>query len=85
MTGAQLRWSARQASRAGFPLRNIFPRMDPGRRLPVDTRTWCRLAMSGNPTASELVWLPDDLYLTRTRFGDELIGIRTAFLSAGFR
>ncbi|MGA3562972.1 nucleotidyltransferase domain-containing protein [Melissospora conviva] len=43
---------------------------------------WCRLAMSGNPTASELVWLPDDLYLTRTRFGDELIGIRTAFLSA---
>ena len=43
---------------------------------------WCRLAMSGNPTASELVWLPDDLYLTRTGFGDELIGIRTAFLSA---
>jgi hypothetical protein len=30
----------------------------------------------------ELVWLPDDLYEARTPLGDELIGIRTAFLSA---
>ncbi|HEX5594775.1 MAG TPA: nucleotidyltransferase domain-containing protein [Micromonosporaceae bacterium] len=43
---------------------------------------YCRLALSGNPTATELVWLPDDLYETRTEFGDRLIEIRTAFLSA---
>ena len=44
---------------------------------------WCRLALGGNPTVSELVWLPEDLYEVRTELGDELIGIRTAFLSAG--
>ncbi|MER8220454.1 nucleotidyltransferase domain-containing protein [Streptomyces sp. NPDC094143] len=43
---------------------------------------WCRLALGGNPTAMELVWLPQDLYEVRTPLGDELIGIRTAFLSA---
>ncbi|GAB3144549.1 hypothetical protein GCM10027290_23120 [Micromonospora sonneratiae] len=43
---------------------------------------WCRLALSGNPTATELAWLPDDLYETRTELGDRLIAIRSAFLSA---
>ncbi|WP_441250932.1 nucleotidyltransferase domain-containing protein [Kitasatospora sp. McL0602] len=43
---------------------------------------WCRLALSCNPTAAELVWLPADLYETRTELGDELIGIRRSFLSA---
>lgn len=43
---------------------------------------WCRLALSCNPTASELVWLPDDLYEVRTPLGEELIGIRRSFLSA---
>ncbi|MGW6545263.1 nucleotidyltransferase domain-containing protein [Streptomyces massasporeus] len=43
---------------------------------------WCRLALGGNPTAMELVWLADDLYEVRTPLGDELIGIRTAFLCA---
>ncbi|MFE7594530.1 DNA polymerase beta superfamily protein [Kitasatospora sp. NPDC057512] len=43
---------------------------------------WCRLALSCNPTASELVWLPDGLYEVRTPLGDELVGLRTAFLSA---
>jgi uncharacterized protein len=43
---------------------------------------WCRLALGGNPTAMELVWLPDDLYEVRTGLGDELVGIRTCFLSA---
>lgn len=43
---------------------------------------WCRLALAGNPTVIELVWLPDDLYEIRTGLGDHLIGIRTAFLSA---
>ncbi|OXS35534.1 nucleotidyltransferase [Streptomyces sp. XY006] len=43
---------------------------------------WCRLALGGNPTAMELVWLPDELYEVRTPLGDELIGIRSSFLSA---
>jgi predicted nucleotidyltransferase len=42
---------------------------------------WCRLALNGNPTVMELVWLPDDLYDTRTDLGSALIGIRCAFLS----
>jgi len=44
---------------------------------------WCRLALSGNPTVMELVWLPDELYETRTALGDELIGIRDTLLGAG--
>ena len=43
---------------------------------------WCRLALGGNPTAMELVWLPAELYEVRTPLGDELIGIRTSLLSA---
>ncbi|MFE9095862.1 DNA polymerase beta superfamily protein [Streptomyces sp. NPDC007264] len=43
---------------------------------------WCRLALGGNPTVMELVWLPAELYEVRTPLGDELIGIRTSFLSA---
>ncbi|MGR6322371.1 nucleotidyltransferase domain-containing protein [Micromonospora soli] len=43
---------------------------------------YCRLALSGNPTATELMWLPDDCYETRTEFGERLIEIRRAFLSA---
>ncbi|MGF1430043.1 nucleotidyltransferase domain-containing protein [Kitasatospora sp. LaBMicrA B282] len=44
---------------------------------------WCRLALVGNPTVSELVWLPEELYEQRTPLGDELIGLRQHFLSAG--
>ncbi|MCZ4511794.1 nucleotidyltransferase domain-containing protein [Streptomyces sp. ActVer] len=47
-----------------------------------EARKWCRLALSGNPTVMELVWLPDELYEIRTPLGDELIGIRTTLLSA---
>lgn len=43
---------------------------------------WCRLALSCNPTVSELVWLPDELYEVRTPAGDELIGLRRSLLSA---
>ncbi|MFF8194986.1 DNA polymerase beta superfamily protein [Streptomyces bobili] len=43
---------------------------------------WCRLALGGNPTVTELVWLPDELYEVRTPLGDELLDIRTTFLSA---
>ena len=43
---------------------------------------WCRLALGGNPTVTELVWLPDALYEVRTPLGDELIAIRTTLPSA---
>ncbi|MDX3530025.1 nucleotidyltransferase domain-containing protein [Streptomyces sp. ID05-39B] len=43
---------------------------------------WCRLALGGNPTVTELVWLPDELYEVRTPLGDELMDIRETFLSA---
>lgn len=42
----------------------------------------CRLILSGNPTASEILWLPDDLYEVRTELGDDVIRIRCSFLSA---
>jgi predicted nucleotidyltransferase len=41
-----------------------------------------RLFLAGNPTAMELLWLPDDLYETRSSLGDEAIGLRSSFLSA---
>lgn len=44
---------------------------------------YVRLALAVNPTVTELLWLPDDLYETRSGHGDDLIGIRAAFLSAG--
>lgn len=47
-----------------------------------EARKWSKLALGGNPTVMELVWLPDDLYEVRTPLGDELIGIRQSFLSA---
>jgi predicted nucleotidyltransferase len=40
------------------------------------------LALGCNPTVSELMWLPADLYDVRTALGDDLIAIRAAFLSA---
>ncbi|GIM89706.1 nucleotidyltransferase domain-containing protein [Paractinoplanes toevensis] len=43
---------------------------------------YCRLALGGNPTVSELMWLPCDLYDIRTPLGDELVDLRYAFLSA---
>jgi predicted nucleotidyltransferase len=41
---------------------------------------WCRLALACNPTAMELVWLTD--HEAVTDLGEDLIGIRHAFLSA---
>jgi predicted nucleotidyltransferase len=40
------------------------------------------LLLAGNPTVNELLWLPAELYEVRTPLGDELIGLRRAFLSA---
>lgn len=42
---------------------------------------YAALALKVNPTITELMWLPRDLYETRTELGDALIGIRSAFLS----
>ena len=44
---------------------------------------FCRLALGVNPTVTELLWLPDDVYETVTPAGRELLGLRFAFLSAG--
>ena len=41
-----------------------------------------RLLLTANPTVTELLWLPENLYETRTPLGAELIDIRSAFLSA---
>ncbi|WP_341719828.1 nucleotidyltransferase domain-containing protein [Micromonospora sp. FIMYZ51] len=40
------------------------------------------LMLGGNPTVTEILWLPSDLYEVRTPLGDEMIAIRKAFLSA---
>jgi predicted nucleotidyltransferase len=54
---------------------------EPDRAL-HEAAKWCRLALSANPTVSELVWLPDELYEVRTPLGEELIALRSALLSA---
>lgn len=40
------------------------------------------LALKCNPTITELLWLPEDLYETRTLLGEKLISIRQSLLSA---
>ncbi|MGC4886613.1 nucleotidyltransferase domain-containing protein [Micromonospora sp. DT227] len=47
-----------------------------------EARKFALLCIGGNPTAFELLWLPDDLYEVRTALGDELIDLRSVFLSA---
>jgi uncharacterized protein len=47
-----------------------------------EARKFCRLVLGCNPTVTELLWLPDDLYEVRTRLGADLIAARSAFLSA---
>ena len=49
-----------------------------------EARKYCELALKCNPTVTELMWLPDELYEVRTALGGELIGIRTSFLSASY-
>jgi uncharacterized protein len=43
---------------------------------------WLRLAIGGNPTVTELVWLPEELYETVTDLGRELIELRSSLLCA---
>lgn len=45
-----------------------------------EARKFAVLALGGNPTVSELMWL--DSHDVKTTLGEELIGLRTAFLSA---
>lgn len=40
------------------------------------------LLLKSNPTVTEVLWLPDDLYETKTWWGEELIGIRQRLLCA---
>lgn len=47
-----------------------------------EARKMALLLLAANPTASELLWLPEELYELRTALGDELIGLRTEVLSA---
>jgi uncharacterized protein len=47
-----------------------------------EARKYCLLALAGNPTVGELMWLPADLYETMTPLGEALIERRAAFLSA---
>ncbi|MFV2172304.1 DNA polymerase beta superfamily protein [Actinomadura sp. LOL_016] len=43
---------------------------------------YATLCLNVNPTVTELMWLPDELYEARTSLGEQLIAIRSAFLSA---
>jgi hypothetical protein len=45
-----------------------------------EARKYARLALSGNPTVMELMWLSG--YEVRTELGDDLVSIRSAFLVA---
>src|ERR1044072_586656 len=42
---------------------------------------FCRLALAGNPTVTELLWLPSRLYEVRTPPGDGLIALGPGVLS----
>jgi predicted nucleotidyltransferase len=53
---------------------------EPSDRTLHEARKFCLLALGVNPTVTELLWLPS--YEIRSPLGDELIGIRSAFLSA---
>lgn len=47
-----------------------------------DVGKFCRLALGCNPTVTELLWLPNELYTVMTNTGAELIWMRDSFLSA---
>jgi predicted nucleotidyltransferase len=55
---------------------------DPSDHTFHEAGKFCRLVLGGNPTVTELLWLPADLYEVRTVQGDALIDVRRSFLSA---
>ena len=59
--------------------RETAPR--PDRQL-HEARKMCELLLNSNPSATELLWLPDDLYEVKTTLGGQLLEIRETFLSA---
>jgi uncharacterized protein len=63
------------------PAQNSLVTHDPDCTL-HEAAKWCRLALAGNPTVTELVWLPAHLYEVRTELGNDLICIRRSLLSA---
>lgn len=46
-----------------------------------EAKKWAELALRCNPNILELVYLTNDLYTTRTDLGEDLISIRSSFLS----
>lgn len=58
------------------------PKEEEGDRTLHELGKFCRLVLAGNPTYTELLWLPDDLYLRRSLVGLDLIAMREQFLSA---
>jgi predicted nucleotidyltransferase len=43
---------------------------------------FCAKVLGGNPTFTELLWLPERFYVTTSGFGEQLIGLRHHFLAA---
>ncbi len=46
-----------------------------------EIKKYFSLAMKCNPTITELMWLPDELYTVRKAWGDVIIGLRESMLS----
>jgi hypothetical protein len=59
----------------------VFKEPDPDYQV-HEARKFVRLAMSSNPTATELLWLDPGLYEKRTPLGDGLIGLRGCLATA---
>lgn len=55
-------------------------RNEPSDRVFHEVGKACRLMLRSNPSITEILWLPDELYEVRTELGTSLIGIRSAFL-----
>jgi len=53
-----------------------------GDRALHEVGKYCDKLLGGNPTYTELLWLPGRLYQVVTDLGLQLIGLRSAFLSA---
>jgi uncharacterized protein len=49
-----------------------------------EARKYAALALKVNPSATELIWLPEELLEVRTPLGDALTAIRATFLSSTY-
>lgn len=73
-------WPAEALLSLGDPL-PLAVRSAPGNWVYHEARQFARLALRSNPTATELLWLPADLYHECGPHGAKLISIRKSFLS----